>query len=212
MEIKIINESKKMLDDYLGITQINKIYDEKYLKLYDKVPKEFKPSEIKELAESLGIKQRTLYDHLQKNPNLYEKKGFKYIKVYTENFYVNTSARYNYFINKLIIDFFKNNGINTKKNNQQDDKQNINKNGLVYLIQDYTGYTKIGFTTNILERINYGKTFNIHITLQKKYTAIKSDETYLHNFFKNKKIDREWFDLNQSDFRFIDNYFNNQNQ
>lgn len=53
---------------------------DKYRQLYDKVPNEFKPSEIKELAESLGIKQTTLYDHLYKNPNLYQKRGNKYIK------------------------------------------------------------------------------------------------------------------------------------
>lgn len=89
--IQTVKDGFKIMDFYEKQTKylFDLIFDDdplksvsdKYQQLYDQVPNRFKPSEVLKIAESLGIKQRTLYDHLNKSINLYQKRGSKYIKI-----------------------------------------------------------------------------------------------------------------------------------
>ena len=78
--------------------------------------------------------------------------------------------------------------------------------GYVYLLQSSTGYWKIGRTHSPNNRL---KTFNVKLPFEVEYKhLIQTDDMYaletkLHERFKEKRINGEWFALNDGDVREI---------
>ena len=92
-------------------------------------------------------------------------------------------------------------------------KANKPKKGIIYIMKcGRTNLYKIGLTTgNVNTRFNSLKTANPNINLFKYYKEVVdlySKERELHNLFSNKRIDGEWFELNESDLCEIDLFFN----
>jgi hypothetical protein len=89
---------------------------------------------------------------------------------------------------------------------------NLSEIGFVYLISSQFG-VKIGCTNNIKER---RRIFNVKLPFSWKFERIyatiehKSFERKFHNFFRDKKISGEWFDLNEIDIQFCDRVFTSQ--
>jgi hypothetical protein len=87
------------------------------------------------------------------------------------------------------------------------------KKGIIYIMKcERTNLYKIGLTTrSIHTRFNSLKTANPSINLFKYYEEVidlYEKERELHNLFSKKRIDGEWFELNESDLCKIDLFFN----
>lgn len=92
-------------------------------------------------------------------------------------------------------------------------KANKAKKGIIYIMKcERTNLYKIGLTTgNVNTRFNSLKTANPSINLFKYYKEVVDlykKERELHNLFSKKRIDGEWFELNESDLCEIDLFFN----
>jgi hypothetical protein len=80
------------------------------------------------------------------------------------------------------------------------------KPGYVYLIQSESGWYKIGKTSNPENRI---RTFSVKLPFRVEYIClIKSNnmdelEMELHDYFKDQRIDGEWFELSIDDVDYI---------
>ena len=75
-----------------------------------------------------------------------------------------------------------------------------------YVMKDSTGYYKIGKSIDPIFRQHQFKTGNITIDL---CFYIEGDrESELHHIFEHKKVEREWYNLNNKDLKFIRNYNN----
>lgn len=81
----------------------------------------------------------------------------------------------------------------------------------IYLISaeiDETTYYKIGYTRrDINKRLNELKTANASdLSIIREYKSIWGSklESYLHRYFKSKKINREWFLLSDEDIRLFE--------
>ncbi len=78
--------------------------------------------------------------------------------------------------------------------------------GYVYLLQSSTGYWKIGRTHSPNNRL---RTFNVKLPFEVEYKhLIQTDDMYalenqLHERFKDKRINGEWFTLDSEDVREI---------
>lgn len=82
--------------------------------------------------------------------------------------------------------------------------------GTVYVMRDTVrGFYKIGFTTNISNRFAALKTANPAIEITTHYPGSISDERKLHKMFTvlDKHVDREWFELDDSDLDLIKEFF-----
>lgn len=87
------------------------------------------------------------------------------------------------------------------------------KKGIIYIMKcGRTNLYKIGLTTGSVDtRFNSLKTANPSINLFKYYEEVidlYNKEKELHNLFSKKRIDGEWFELNESDLCEIDLFFN----
>lgn len=87
------------------------------------------------------------------------------------------------------------------------------KKGIIYIMKcERTNLYKIGLTTrSIHTRFNSLKTANPSINLFKYYEEVidlYEKERELHNLFSKKRIDGEWFELDESDLCKIDLFFN----
>jgi len=72
----------------------------------------------------------------------------------------------------------------------------------IYLLKDSIGYYKIGFTKNLNNRIKQletGCSGNLEIIYEFKTNHKRKLETSLHNLFKHKHINREFYDLSLED-------------
>lgn len=86
--------------------------------------------------------------------------------------------------------------------------KDLDRSEYVYLLQDVdvTGYCKIGYTINPSRRLY---DFGIHLPMTVSVLHIIKThdmaelEKQLHNHFRNKHINGEWFDLSQEDVDFI---------
>jgi hypothetical protein len=90
---------------------------------------------------------------------------------------------------------------------------NKTKKGIIYIMKcERTNLYKIGLTAkSIHTRFNSLKTANPSINLFKYYEEVidlYEKERELHNLFSKKRIDGEWFELNESDLCEIDLFFN----
>lgn len=74
----------------------------------------------------------------------------------------------------------------------------------VYIFKDGEKF-KIGKTNNIARRFQDAKTLNSNISLFHFIDTVDSYllETKLHNYFNHKRINGEWFNLNNEDLKFI---------
>lgn len=73
-----------------------------------------------------------------------------------------------------------------------------------YIMRDLTGYYKIGRSIDPIFRQYQLKTGNITIEL---CFFIEGDrELELHRIFNHKNVEREWYNLNNNDLKFIKNY------
>lgn len=87
---------------------------------------------------------------------------------------------------------------------------NIENLGFVYIIKSKLGY-KIGHSKEIHHR---NKIFNVKLPFQWEFAKIycledyKLFEKFLHKIFKDKKINGEWFDLNEYDLISIEKVYN----
>jgi hypothetical protein len=88
--------------------------------------------------------------------------------------------------------------------------KNIEKLGFVYLIKSKLDY-KIGYSKEIHNR---NKIFNVKLPFQWEFAKIfcledyKLFEKFLHNIFVDKKLNGEWFDLNEEDLVSIEKVYN----
>jgi hypothetical protein len=88
--------------------------------------------------------------------------------------------------------------------------KNIEKLGFVYLIKSKLGY-KIGYSKEIHNR---NKIFNVKLPFQWEFAKIfcledyKLFEKFLHNIFVDKKLNGEWFDLDEEDLVSIEKVYN----
>jgi len=73
----------------------------------------------------------------------------------------------------------------------------------IYLLKDSIGYYKIGFTKNSLnsriKQLETGCSGDLEIIYQFKTNHKRKLETSLHNLFKHKHINREFYDLDLDD-------------
>lgn len=82
------------------------------------------------------------------------------------------------------------------------------KDGYVYILKSDSGFTKIGRTTDINNRM---ATFSVKLPYQVEFEhVIRTNncvllEAYLHGSFESKRIDGEWFDLSNEDIDAIRN-------
>jgi hypothetical protein len=82
--------------------------------------------------------------------------------------------------------------------------------GFVYIIKSKLGY-KIGYSKEIHKR---NKIFNVKLPFQWEFAKIfclkdyKLFEKFLHGVYSLKKINGEWFDLNESDLINIERFYN----
>lgn len=78
----------------------------------------------------------------------------------------------------------------------------------VYIMLDEgTGSYKIGRSKNPQERESTLQSEKPTIVLLKTYKGMIKDETFLHQFFEDKRGRGEWFNLDQNDLKIIDSYF-----
>jgi hypothetical protein len=73
-----------------------------------------------------------------------------------------------------------------------------------YVMKDKTGYYKIGRSIDPICRQYQLKTGNI--TIELCFYIDGDRELELHHIFENKKVEREWYNLNSKDLKFIKNY------
>ncbi len=77
----------------------------------------------------------------------------------------------------------------------------------VYLInQNDSEMHKIGITNNVRNRFSSIKTANpnpLTLVFSGKVNDARALERELHSYFKEKKINREWFNLNQADIDYV---------
>jgi DNA-binding PadR family transcriptional regulator len=91
---------------------------------------------------------------------------------------------------------------------QNESKEKLKFHGYVYLIKDLLGHTKIGYTKNIkerleqLKRIKKSELFLIHLL---KTSDMVTLESFFHKKFDSKRVEGEWFKLNQADIEYIKN-------
>jgi len=73
----------------------------------------------------------------------------------------------------------------------------------IYLLKDPVGYYKIGFTKNLLtnrvKQLQTGCSGNFEIIYQFQTNHKRKLETSLHNLFKHKHVNREFYDLDLED-------------
>jgi len=73
----------------------------------------------------------------------------------------------------------------------------------VYLLKsDYTGYYKIGVSKNTAKRVKQlltGSSENISIVFTFESTIPYKVESALHNFFRQNRVNREWYNLSLED-------------
>lgn len=80
-------------------------------------------------------------------------------------------------------------------------KDNLNKQGFIYFVKDNeNGYVKVGRTNNVNKRLSQLSICNNNL---KVLRIVKSNNTILwekelHNFYKNKKVFKEWFSINET--------------
>lgn len=113
---------------------------------------------------------------------------------------------------KVICTIFKPKGIysmiEAMNNNSVKDNSQVSKQGFVYLMLDNnTGYYKIGFSKNPKYRERTLQSEKPTIVLINKFKGSAKQEKALHQLFRHKRIRGEWFSLNQSDIALIEQYF-----
>jgi hypothetical protein len=87
--------------------------------------------------------------------------------------------------------------------------KNIDNLGFVYIIKSKLGY-KIGYSKEIHQR---NKIFNVKLPFQWEFAKVfclqdfKLFEKFLHKIFITKKINGEWFDLNEDDLVSIERIY-----
>lgn len=78
--------------------------------------------------------------------------------------------------------------------------------GYVYLLKSSTAFWKIGKTKNPVDR---RKTFSVKLPFEVQYAHLiychdmNKLEKEMHIIFKKKRVDGEWFSLNEDDVRWI---------
>jgi predicted GIY-YIG superfamily endonuclease len=76
------------------------------------------------------------------------------------------------------------------------------KRGYVYLMRSGNGYHKIGITKNIKNRL-YGVRVQFPIAIDVIHYIASEDyrnvERFLHNKYSSKRVQHEWFSLNEKD-------------
>lgn len=85
-------------------------------------------------------------------------------------------------------------------------KKEVKKNGFVYLLEDSSGYIKIGCSQDIKKRIENIQSNNPTIKVLKliETNDITGLESKLHKAFANKRIKGEWFLLTEDDIKQIE--------
>ena len=83
------------------------------------------------------------------------------------------------------------------------------KKGCVYLmVNDRNGYTKIGFTTKTPEyRESTLQSQEPEVRLINSFKGTMDDEQDLHTIFGEKRVRGEWFELDSSDIKTVEGYF-----
>jgi len=76
----------------------------------------------------------------------------------------------------------------------------------VYLVES-NGVYKIGYSSDVDNRIGKFKTSNPHIVLVKCWNAVRRHEKHLHSLFVSKRISGEWYRLDERDIDMIYAYF-----
>lgn len=93
-----------------------------------------------------------------------------------------------------------------KRRMRERQQKNGSKPGYVYLIRAESGYFKIGRTVNPDDRM---KTFGVKLPFEVKFECVVNAENMiqlerdLHERFADKRINGEWFNLNDADVEYI---------
>lgn len=82
----------------------------------------------------------------------------------------------------------------------------IGKETMTYILRDASGFCKIGKSINPQKRFNSFKTGNP--TIEVVYLIDLNIEKKLHDFFVDKRIDGEWYQLDNLCFEKIDKFLN----
>jgi len=140
-------------------------------------------------------------------PSLEELKNIKKLIESNIKNYDSVSSNIKYYNECIYEDLFP----TIKRKYINEPKKTIS--GIIYILKcERTKLYKIGLTsTKIDSRLKSLKTANPSISLVKYYsgiTDIYSEEKKLHNLFADKRIDGEWFELDDSDLNTIDWFFN----
>lgn len=98
----------------------------------------------------------------------------------------------------------------TRANEPFKKKEKLDRDCYIYLIKDrIRGFHKIGKAKNVSSRFSQLKTANPGIELVYHYRGKESDERALHSLLDafDKRVDGEWFNLDDSDIQGFQNYF-----
>ena len=75
--------------------------------------------------------------------------------------------------------------------------------GVVYIIEDTQGHYKIGATTNVIKRLRVLRVANprpLYLTYYSDPVPFyKTLEKFVHEKFKSKRMNGEWFSLTDTD-------------
>lgn len=97
---------------------------------------------------------------------------------------------------------------NYSRGGKQDANPKKTNSGFIYIIKcNSTNFYKIGQAKSVETRIKQLKTANANIELFKSYSVVDIlIEKELHMHFIDKNVNREWFDLNEKDLKYIDEF------
>ena len=96
-----------------------------------------------------------------------------------------------------------------RQNEKNNRKFENKKKDYLYIIESNAGF-KVGYTTNIESRIKNYKTYlsDFDVVFVHNGDDCFEIESYMHEYFRSKKISGEWFELSDSDLVYIVKYCN----
>lgn len=78
----------------------------------------------------------------------------------------------------------------------------MDRSGYIYIIKADTGHYKIGRTKNVPKRLNFFGVrlpFAIELCWSIKVDDMYRFESWLHRYFKNERVNGEWFNISDFD-------------
>lgn len=181
----------------MSIFRSNEINEDNYCK----IPKEIFYKTMDDV--NLSCKAKGMFTFMLSNPN----------KLYSEHDFISPKDKIDSItsgLNNLIengyVEKITNGILGYKIKGMKVDIIEGNNSGFVYVIYDSLGNYKIGYAQNILKRIKFYYTLmpNKPIVIKTiACTDMRKAERFLHDKFKSKRLNGEWFKLNEEDLQYI---------